>query len=217
MAAHAPARLTRARRAALLRGIYVVLNEAPNVLSIANAALDAGVRILQYRAKSGPVPATLRALRALTRDRDALLVANDDWRAAARHECDGVHLGPGDDGFDDVAAVRAAQPGLLVGLSCGTVAEALEYGTQDADYLGVGAVYATASKADAGAPIGIAGLRDVARHTELPIAAIGGITSANLAEVRACGVAMAAVVSAIAAAPRPGAAARELVAGWGEE
>ncbi|MEO7202441.1 MAG: thiamine phosphate synthase, partial [Candidatus Tumulicola sp.] len=80
-----------------------------------------------------------------------------------------------------------------------------------------GAVFATASKDDAGAPIGLDGLRAVAAASTLPAAAIGGIGAANLAEVARTGVAMAAVISAVASAPDPAAAARELVAIWNRE
>ncbi len=214
MAADAPARLTRARRAALLHGIYVVLDDDPGLLALARAVLDAGVRVVQYRAKNGLDAARLRALRDVTRERDALLVVNDDWRAAAAFTCDGVHLGPGDDGYTDVAPLRAALPDCILGLSCGTVEETRAAAARDADYLGVGAVYATASKADAGTPIGIAGLREIARHTALPVVAIGGITAQRVAEVRRSGVAMAAVLSAVAGAREPRRAACDLVERW---
>ncbi len=212
MAAHASARLDRSRRAALLRGIYAILNDDERTLELARAALDAGVRVVQYRAKRGLTEPTLRALRALTRERDALLVLDDDWRAAAAFDCDGVHLGPGDAGFADPADVRAALPDRLIGLSCGTAAEARA--AADADYLGVGSIYATSSKSDAGAPIGIEGLRAVIAVTALPVAAVGGITARTVAGVRRGGAAMAAVISAISGARDPLVAARELVEAW---
>jgi len=215
MATDAPSELTRARRTALLRGIYVVLNDGPTLIALASAVLDSGVRVVQYRAKNGIDASRLRALREITLLRGALLVMNDDWRAALAFACDGVHLGPGDEGFGNVAPLRAALPEGIVGLSCGTVEETRDAVAQGVDYLGVGAVYATDSKADAGAPIGITGLREIARRTVLPVAAIGGITAQRVADVRACGVAMAAVVSAVGDAPDPARASRELVALWG--
>jgi thiamine-phosphate pyrophosphorylase len=211
VAAHETARVSA--RAARLHGIYAIVNEgARDPLVVARAALDAGVCVVQYRAKNGIVPERLHALRTLTQHHDALLIVNDDWRAALTYDCDGVHLGPDDGGFDVVPKVRAALGERLIGLSCGTVAEAAS--AHLADYIGVGSVFATASKADAGAPIGIGGLERVARATTLPVAAIGGITAENLAGVRASGVAMAAVISAIDAAPDPAAAAAQLVALW---
>jgi thiamine-phosphate pyrophosphorylase len=209
---HAQRRVARERRALLLRGIYAILNEDERTLELARSALNAGVRVVQYRAKRGIVAETLRALRDLTRERDALLIVNDDWRAAEAFDCDGVHLGPDDAGFGSVEAVRTAMPQRLIGLSCGTTAEARAAG--DADYLGVGSVYPTHSKGDAGEPIGIAGLRTIAETTPLPIAAVGGITAQTVADVRRAGAAMAAVVSAISGASEPARAARELIEAW---
>lgn len=214
MAPHEAAAVTRAQRAGSLHGIYAIVNEGRHVLAIANAALGAGVRVVQYRAKGGVIALHLRQLRQTTRAHGALLIVNDDWRAALAFDCDGVHLGPDDDGFAAVAPVRAALGERLIGLSCGTVAEAQAANAQDVDYLGVGAVYATASKADAGAPIGIGGLRAVASASRYPVAAIGGIGIEELGEVRASGVAMAAVISAISGASDPRAAARALVERW---
>ena len=213
MATHETARVTRAGRAALLHGVYLIVNEGErDPVAIARAGLDAGVTVVQYRAKRGIDTAHLRAIRAATAERGALLIVNDDCDATLVFDADGVHLGPDDAGFDRVANVRAALGDRLIGLSCGTEAEARAAG--DADYLGVGAVYATASKDDAGSPIGIAGMLAVARATHLPVAAIGGITYESLAEVRASGVAMAAVISAVANASDPAEAARALVARW---
>jgi thiamine-phosphate pyrophosphorylase len=198
-----------------LRGMYLIVNEGGrDPMRVARAGLDAGVRVLQYRAKSGIVPGTVQALRAMTRDRNAIFIMNDDWNAALAYDCDGVHLGPEDAGFANVEHVREALGPRLIGLSCGTPEEARAANEMSVDYIGVGSVYATASKADAGDPIGVAGLRRVAAATTLPVAAIGGITSANLYEVRATGVAMAAVISAIADAPDPYAAALALVHAW---
>jgi thiamine-phosphate pyrophosphorylase len=213
MAAHAAARVTRAQRAARLRGIYAIVNESERAPEIAQAVLDAGVCIVQYRAKQGVVAERLVALRALTQGYNSLLIVNDDARAARDFACDGVHLGPGDPGFADPAALRAGLGELLIGLSCGTVEEARLAGAAGVDYLGVGSVYATGSKADAGEPIGIEGLMRAASATSLPVAAIGGISAANLPQIRSSGVAMAAVISAVAG-DDPYRAARELVALW---
>lgn len=208
--------VARARRAALLHGIYAIVNESSGTGDIARAVLDAGIRIVQYRAKRGIVPETLRALRDMTRDAGALLIVNDDVEAVRAFDCDGVHLGPDDAGFYDAARVRANLPERLIGLSCGTVEEARPNRTDGADYLGVGSVYATPSKDDAGEPIGIEGLTRIASITALPVAAIGGITRVNVINVRRSGVAMAAVISAISGADDPSEAARALVQRWRE-
>lgn len=215
MATDASATLTRAERGERLRGIYAIVNEGEgDAVTIARDVLRAGVRVVQYRAKAGIVAENLRALRDAARDADALLVVNDDWRAALEFDCDGVHLGPDDAGFIDIAPVRAALGDRLIGLSCGTVAEAQTAQRMGADYIGVGSVYATASKGDAGHPIGIEGLRRVAAAAALPVAAIGGIDEERLEAVRETGVAMAAVISAIVRADVPFEAAGRLVRRW---
>lgn len=202
-------------RSAALCGIYVIVNEGtPDPVSVARAALDGGVRIVQYRAKSGFVPDHARALREMTAAHDALFIVNDDWELALQYGADGVHLGPDDAQPERLREIRARLGALLLGLSCGTPDEARAAQAAGADYIGVGSVYATGSKDDAGEPIGIAGLQRVAAATTLPVAAIGGITAANITPVEATGVAMAAVISAIANAPDPQAAARALVRAW---
>lgn len=205
--------MKRGERAALLRGIYVIINEGPDAVGLARAALRGGARLVQYRAKNGIVRENAMALRALTRPHRALFIVNDDWRAARDYEADGVHLGPAD-AAESLASIRSALPELVIGLSCGTVEEARLAAVADADYIGVGSVYATVSKDDAGAPIGIPGLRDAVAATRLPVAAIGGITRDRIAELRAAGAAMAAVISALALQADPEAATRELVRGW---
>jgi thiamine-phosphate pyrophosphorylase len=207
--------VTRTDRARSLHGIYVILNDDPRMLELARAVLDAGVRIIQYRAKRGIVTEHVLALRDLTRRNDALLIANDDWRAAEGYDCDGVHLGPGDAGFDRVAAVRNAMPQHLIGLSCGTIAEVRAANASDVDYLGAGPVYATVSKDDAGAPIGTDGLYALVKASTVPVAAIGGVTAARLGGVWSTGAQMATVISAISSATQPERAARELVDEWG--
>jgi thiamine-phosphate pyrophosphorylase len=214
MAADATGPVARRERAKQLQGIYVVLNEGPSLPELARAALDAGVKLVQYRAKGGIVPKTLGVLRAMTSECDALLILDDDWRAAVAFECDGVHLGHGDDGFEQVAAVRHALGDHVIGLSCGTLGEVTTANGSDADYLGIGSVYATSSKADAGVPIGIDGLRELVMASAFPVAAIGGITTAAIPGIRQAGAAMAAVISAVSQASDPWRAARELVEAW---
>lgn len=205
----------RTHASARLTGIYVIVNEGdPHPLSIARAALAGGARILQYRAKTGIISGNARALREMTRDHGALFILNDDWRAVREYDADGVHVGPEDARLDRLAQVREGIGDRILGVSSGTEDEARLAHRGGADYLGVGAVYATSSKADAGAPIGIAGLHRVLSAAPLPAAAIGGITLDSVAEVRAAGAAMAAVISAVSGAADPQAATQALVRAW---
>jgi thiamine-phosphate pyrophosphorylase len=217
VAPHLPP-LTRNARLALLRGPYVIVNDdGPDPIGIANACIGAGVHVVQYRAKRGIDAARLGALRGITAESGTLLVVNDDIESALAFDCDGVHIGPDDGAFGGLDLVRERLNDRLIGVSAGTPEEARAAQAAGADYIGIGAVFATASKDDAGAPIGLDGLRAAAAACDLPAAAIGGIGAANVAEIARTGVAMAAVISAVASAPDPAAAARELVAIWNRE
>ncbi len=190
------------------------MNAEGDPLGLTRAILEGGVRIVQYRAKTGIVPAHAEALRELTRARNALFLINDDWRAVERFDADGAHLGPDDGGFSALPEIRKTIGDRIIGVSCGTPGEARAAQSAGADYIGAGSVYATSSKSDAGNPIGLSGLRAVSAATALPIAAIGGITAENLGDVRATGVAMAAMISAFSSAPDPRKSAEALVSVW---
>lgn len=197
-------------RTARLTGIYAIAGDP----AIARAALEAGVRVVQYRAKETFDPRHAHAIREAAHEYGALFILNDRWREVETYDADGVHVGPDDIAFTELHRVRESIGARLLGVSAGTVEEARLAEAAGADYLGTGSVYATASKTDAGAPIGIAGLRAVVRATRLPVAAIGGVALNDLADVRAAGAAMAAVISAISGAPDPRAAAAALVGAW---
>ena len=202
-------------KAQQLRGIYVIVGDGShNVIRVAQAALNAGVTIVQYRRKAGVIDSELQAIRTMTREYSALLILNDDWRLAQTSGCDGVHLGPGDHGYDHPRDLRREWAHGIIGLSCGTIAEAQSVDSAVVNYLGVGPVFATNSKGDAGEPIGLEGLRAVAAITPLPVCAIGGISDSNLSAVRMSGVAMAAVISGLAQAENLDTAARSLVRQW---
>jgi thiamine-phosphate diphosphorylase len=197
-----------------LRGVYALVEPAAHAdaSGYLNALLRGGVRLVQIRAKSGIAPDLLRALVAHVRAAGGTAIVNDDVDAAL--EADGVHLGQEDLAGHDLRALRARLGGRIIGLSCGTPAEARAADPALVDYIGAGPIFATRSKGDAGGPIGVNGVRAVVEATALPVAAIGGIALDTLPRVRETGAAMAAVISALAGAADPEAAARAFVAGW---
>jgi thiamine-phosphate diphosphorylase len=197
-----------------LRGIYGIVDRAvaDDPLALLEVILGAGVRVVQYRAKSGVDPQVVRAMHAVTRARGALLIVNDDLASAL--EADGWHAGQEDLAKHDPATIRATLGSRIFGISCGVPEESLAAERFGADYVGVGPYAATGTKADAGKAIGEAGVRAVVVTTRLPVVAIGGIDAGNLAGVARSGASMAAVISAIARAPDPVTAARDLVARW---
>ena len=184
-----------------------------SVEEVVEAALRGGARAIQLRDKRASAKdlwLQARALRALTRKWDALLFLNDRFDVALASQADGVHLGPDD---LPLAAVRRAAPkGFLIGHSTDVPAEARQSAAEGADYIGCGAVFPTASKADAGAEIGVEGLARVAEAVEIPVVGIGGINPARAGEIargsRAAGV---AVIGAVMAADNPEEEARRLL------
>lgn len=196
----------------LLQGVYALVDPARvEPIGFVEALLRGGIRLIQIRAKDGIDGATLIAIVGRVRAAGGITIVNDDVRLARL--ADGVHLGQEDAAELDLREVRRGLRGGVVGLSAGTLEELRAVDPALVDYLGVGPAYATGTKADAGAPIGAAGVRAVVAATTLPCAAIGGITRERLAEMRATGAAMAAVLGALVCAD-PEEAARDLVAAW---
>ncbi|WP_336697085.1 thiamine phosphate synthase [Curtobacterium sp. USHLN213] len=210
-------------------GVYLVTDPALSdrhgigVLGVVRAAVHGGVRIVQVRDKD----ASARDLLALTAavadavgDR-ATVVVDDrlDVALAARHaghRVAGVHLGQSD---VPVTAARALLgPDAHVGLTANTpehlaTVAALPRGT--VDLLGVGVVHPTATKADHPPALGHDGFGRLARATDVPCVAIGGVTLDDVLPLRAAGAAGVAVVSGICAAADPGSAAAAFVSAWG--
>ncbi|KYH33402.1 thiamine-phosphate synthase [Moorella mulderi DSM 14980] len=182
-------------------------------LELVRQALAGGATAIQLREKDLPARELVelgREIRQLTRAAGATFIVNDRLDVALAVEADGVHIGQ-----EDLPARVAREllgPGKILGVSTGTVLEARQAVADGADYLGVGSIYATRSKEDAGEPIGLAGLKAIRAAVTVPLVAIGGINSNNAAEVIAAGADGVAVVSAVIGAPDVAAAARELLA-----
>ncbi len=206
-----PARSGDAPRSRL-HGVYALVDpDRVEPIGFTEALMRGGIRLVQVRAKSGIDGATLIAIVARVREAGGVAIVNDDVRLARL--ADGVHLGQEDAALLDVPALRAAMRGGIIGLSCGTPAEARAADPALYDYVGAGPVFATPSKHDAGLPIGISGVRAVAEATRLPCAAIGGIGAETIARVRESGSAMAAVMGAVVCENVED-AARTLVERW---
>ena len=196
----------------LLRGVYALLDpDRVEPIAFTETLLRAGIRLVQVRAKNGIDGATLIAIVARVREAGGVTLVNDDVRLARL--ADGVHLGQEDAAELDLPALRSALRGAIIGLSCGTPAEARAADPALVDYVGIGPVFATPSKHDAGLPIGIGGVRAVAEATTLPCAAIGGIDLRTIVRARETGCAMAAVMGALICDDVEG-AARTLIARW---
>ena len=178
---------------------------------IVRAAVAGGVTCVQVREKDGGTREFLeeaRAVQAALRGTGVPLIVNDRVDVALAIGAEGVHLGQRDLPLAD--ARRLGPPGWIVGVSAESVEDAVRAERDGADYVGVSPVFATPTKADHAAPLGLEGLRAIRAATKLPLVAIGGLHAGNARDVVRAGADGLAVVSAIVAADDPRAAAAEL-------
>ncbi len=182
-----------------------------SILEVVRAALRGGATVVQLREKAATTRQMIelgRALHRITQEAGVPLIVNDRVDVALAVEAEGVHVGQDD--MPAALARRLIGPDRILGVSAGTVEEAVQAERDGADYLGVGDVYGTPSKPDAGEPIGVEGLAEIARAVSIPVVAIGGIRPDNAAAVIRAGASGVAVISAVVGAPDPEAAARRL-------
>lgn len=196
-------------------GIYLITDEAmcssAGVAATVVAAVEGGATVVQLRRPGAGGRALLAGTRELVACSTVPVIVNDRVDVALAGGAGGAHLGQSDLPVPD--ARRLAGPGLLLGWSVTTVAQAEEasrWPPGTVDYLGVGPVYPTATKPDASTPLGLDGLRRIVSAVPLPCVAIGGIDASNAAAVMGAGVAGVAVVSAICGTPDPKEAAARL-------
>lgn len=163
--------------------------------------LQGGATFLQLREKTLDEAAFYEEaveLKALCKQYGVPLVINDNVDIAVKMDADGVHVGQSDMEAGDVRAKLG--PDKIIGVSCKTVAEALLAQQRGADYLGVGAVFPTDTKADA-SEVSFETLREICETVDIPVVAIGGIKASNAMELKGSGIAGISVVSAIFAQP----------------
>jgi thiamine-phosphate pyrophosphorylase len=175
--------------------------------------LAAGIKIIQYREKRPDkshrqMLAECRRIRAMTREAGALFVVNDYVDIALLAEADGVHVGQDDLPVPDVRRLIGSDK--LIGLSTHSLEQAKAAQADGADYIGVGPLFSTRTKVDVTAPVGLATLDQALRAVDLPIVAIGGIKTHNIAEVARHGARTICLVTEIVAAEDIAAMVRKL-------
>lgn len=185
--------------------IYLVTDEGclqgRALLDCVREALEGGVTLVQYRAKtasSAEMYAEALQLKALCDSFNVPLIINDRLDIAMSVGAAGVHLGQDD--LPCAVARRILGEEYLIGVSAHNPAEAKAALQSGADYLGCGAVFGTATKADV-KKLGTEGLTAICREKGLPVVGIGGVNADNYREVRAAGADGAAIVSGILAQP----------------
>lgn len=187
------------------------LKDGQTLLTVCEEVLASGATFLQIREKDlSPEAFAVEAasLKALCRKYHVPYVVNDSVEIALAIDADGVHVGQSDIKGRDLRAILG--PDKLLGISAGTVAEAVAAEAAGADYIGVGAVFGTSTKKNA-RNMTVEKLREIVAAVSIPVVAIGGIHAGNLMALRGSGVDGVAVVSAIFAAEDPGRATRELL------
>lgn len=182
-------------------------------VNIVAAAVRGGITCVQLREKEASTRefiAEARAVKALLAglERPIPLIINDRLDVALAVGADGVHLGQTDMAISD--ARRIAGDELIIGISVESVQDAVTAEAARADYLGISPVFATPTKSDTAAPLGLAGVRAIRAAVSLPLVGIGGINQTNAATVLQAGADGVAVVSAIVAAACPRSAAAAL-------
>lgn len=176
----------------------------------AEAALQGGITILQLREKHLSEDAFLQeaaVIKQLTEKYNVPLIINDNLTVALQSNADGLHIGQDD--CSPLAARAALGPDKILGVSAQTVEQAIQAEAEGADYLGVGAIYATATKSDA-AVVSLDTLKAICQNVKIPVIAIGGLNEHNITPLLATGICGAAFVSAIFAADNITAACRRL-------
>ncbi|MBN2498171.1 MAG: thiamine phosphate synthase [Deltaproteobacteria bacterium] len=188
-------------------GFYGLLNEpAVGHERLARLMVERGVAFIQLRMKDAPEAQLLAVagrLREIVRP-PSRLVVNDLPRVAAAVAADGVHLGQEDADIDAARAILG--PGAIVGLSTHNQEQVLSACARGADYIGIGPVFPTATKARPDPVLGLEGLRRLIGLASVPAVAIGGIDLDNAARVLAAGARNICAVGCINASSDPAAA-----------
>ena len=199
-----------------LRGLYALTPdgvEDATLLAQVAAAVDGGVRFLQYRNKQADDAQRRRQAATLAdycKKREVHLIINDSVQLAQEVGADGVHLGAADVAVSDARAQLGAQ--AIIGCTChGSLTRAQHAAASGASYLAFGALFPSATKPQA-APCPLSVLTSAKQQFRLPVVAIGGITPENAAAVLQAGADALAVLHGLFAAPDVSARARAFCA-----
>jgi thiamine-phosphate pyrophosphorylase len=189
-----------------LLGIHVLLGASTvngrSAEELSQIAVDSGATVIQIREKEMPMDQLLpiaKKIRAICRD--ITFIVNDRVDLAKIIDADGVHLGQED------LPIRYAREILgeesIIGMSCGTVEEAIKAEIEGADYIGFGHMYPTLSKFKSTPPKSLKELDQVCSAVKIPVIVIGGITVNNLPQLKACNPGGIAILSAFSNAENP--------------
>ena len=187
------------------------LSRGRSSAEIVGAAVRGGVTCVQLREKQCSTREFIqeaRSLQPLLSQQRIPLIINDRLDVALAIGADGIHLGQSDMHIGD--ARRLAGDKMIIGISAESIEDAIIAEQEGADYIGISPVYATKTKTDTRAPLGLDGIRRIRQAVRIPLVGIGGIHVGNIRAVIGAGADGVAVVSAIVAADCAETAAAEL-------
>ena len=201
------------RKAMLLYAVtdQMWLKEGETLGDVVESVLQNGATFLQIREKDlaqDAFEAEAERLKTLCAQHGVPFVVNDSVEIALQCDADGVHVGQSDIKGRDIRAMIG--PDKILGISAGTVEEAVAAEKAGADYIGVGAIFTTSTKKNA-RNMTMEQLKEIVSSVSIPVVAIGGISAENILQLRGSGVDGVAVVSAIFAAEDPGKATADLL------
>jgi len=187
-------------------------DQRPTLVDRVAAAVRGGATSVQVRLKSASSREVVEITRAIISKVDVPVIVNDRADIALAAGAAGVHVGEAD---LPVAAIRRFAPeGFIIGASLGSDAELAN--AKDADYVGVGPVFASDSKSDAGSAIGVEGFTKLAALVSHPAVAVGGIDAERALQITVHGAVGVAVINAIFSSDDPESATRAIAAAIGK-
>jgi hydroxymethylpyrimidine kinase/phosphomethylpyrimidine kinase/thiamine-phosphate diphosphorylase len=200
---------THRQRLSRLQGVYVITHPDRGHIPVFQAAIEGGAKVVQFRDKRLSTLERFQIARQMSEQKkEALFIVNDDPLMSLAVGADGVHVGPEDISPEEARKIMGSD--LIVGVSVSNLTEA-ERCAEYASYFGVGAVFGSVTKEDAGLPVGVKRIAEIkSAYPDIPLVAIGGITWDNIAQVAEAGADAAAVISAITRAEDMTAAVRLL-------
>lgn len=208
-------RMLRQDKIKRLTGLYVIIDteflRGRSHLDVAAQAIRGGAKVIQLRdKKDSKRDFFMKAAetRKLCTEHDVLFIVNDSLEVALAADADGLHVGQDD--LPTATARRLLPIDKILGCSARTIDEAKAAQAEGADYLGVGAMYATTTKATAEV-VRPGRIKEIKRIVDLPVIAIGGINKSNLSAVLKAGADGIAVISAIMGAADIEKATRQLI------
>lgn len=160
-------------------------------------AIEGGATLIQLREKELSEKEFLDeafSIKEICASKKIPLIINDNVKIAKETDACGVHIGQSDMELKEARKILGAEK--IIGVSCQTVEQALQAEKNGADYLGVGAIFSTSTKADAD-NVSISTLKEICRAVKIPVVAIGGISLQNMSQLKGSGIAGVSVISAI--------------------